>query len=184
VLQATPRSRPLGLVVEEVDSDPATSPSRQPKAARNRTRAIARYRVALSHVGRPALSHERGFALSHVLVLALLQVRGEALSHVVLSHVLGAALPHVACSRLHWRGRRKFNKISDPLSRISRDADGLSDSLTLCRQSKSGLRRVHHGPYADKITNLFVIVARQASGSHCCEHYQGRSSHDGNAGRL
>ena len=61
-----PDPAPLGLVVEEVDSNPATSPSRQPKAARNRTRAIARYRVALSHVGRPALSHERGLPLSHV----------------------------------------------------------------------------------------------------------------------
>jgi hypothetical protein len=49
---------PPRLVVEEADSDPATSPSRQPKAVRNRTRAIARNRVALSH--------ERGFALSHV----------------------------------------------------------------------------------------------------------------------
>jgi hypothetical protein len=61
---------PPRLVVEEADSDPATSPSRQPKAARNRTRAIARYRVALSHVGRPALSHERGFALSHLSALS------------------------------------------------------------------------------------------------------------------
>jgi len=56
----------------------------------------------------------------------------EALSHLLcfpLSHVLDAALSHVACSRLHWRGRCKFNKFSDPLSRISPDADGLRDSL-------------------------------------------------------
>jgi len=109
---------------------------------RYRLHAELRYRASKCE----ALSHLLCFPLSHVLDAALLQVRGEALSHV-----LDAALSHVACSRLHWRGRCKFNKFSDPLSRISPDADGLSDSLTLCRQSKSGLRRVHHGPYADKI---------------------------------